>query len=1010
MRDDHHDKSAAPVISIGKVTDGGAAVEYFEEALKQAKGEPLHRYLASGRSPAHWYGRGAAALGLRGAVEREQLVRILDASDPSTGEALGTRHGTRKNLAYDVTYSVPKSVSLLWALGDAHVRTAVMEALHAGADAAHEYLERHAAWGRVVDPATKQVEAVRAELVTAAFTHRTARPVTHGGRQTVDPQLHVHLLVSSAVRRANGTWGQLHSPALYTHAAAAGAIGQAATRDVLVSLLGVRVRTNANGTFEIDGFTPEQLAEFSQRHRQVLAAAAAAGATSLHGTKVAVLDTREAKSEPDDARLVADWHERAAPLGLTREHIAGLLDQEQVRTMRWFDVETVEQVVGRGEGGLTAQASVFSRREVIRSLAAHAPLGMQRDALEGLADAILAERSVVVPMIPDHPAGLSDNEAVRQWVERGFEIHYSTREVVGLEQRTLESVWSRQQEGTVVLPLDAVERAVRRAATPLTPGQRAMVDAVCLSAAGVVIVEGAAGTGKTTGARVIRDACIAQRVPIVGCAVSNRATVELQEEAGIPSFSTASLLHQLTAMGRRLQRGSIIVADECSMMGPGLAELVLVAQRDGAKLAVLGDHRQLQPIDGGALFRSLGDRIGRVELTEVVRQTEAWDRAVLLALRRGQPEPLVKRYLEDGRVRTLKDEPARIAAMAADWVSATCDGHDVLTIARERHVVAALNTVTRAAAIEAGLVHPRGVRRHCLDHLGNTPVDLGELEFAVGDRVLLVGQTIRRCGLVKGARGSVVRVDGDGTLVVAPRKGGRHLTVPPEYTGVTHGYALTAHRAIGATADMGLVHGSDGADTQWHYVALSRHRIRAIYYDVERPRDPEGVHHEDVEPRALEERLVLAMARDGSKATTLDYPREYDRQLLHAHAAADPRGGPSGAPTEKQLDILRDRGRLQDLPRVATWVHASVLIDMAQGASVGDPARQWLMQSGASAEDAGRIVALAVRDVRASAHTSDDTPQRAKTRPVVTPTNERRREQAIHRARRNRNASYDRTP
>lgn len=1008
MRDHEDHAAAASMISIGKVTDGGAAIGYFEEALQQAKGEELHRYLASGRSPAQWVGRGAEALGLRGAVERDQLVRILDALDPSSGRALGRRQ-RRKNLAYDVTYSVPKSVSLLWALGDAHVRAAVTEALHAGADAAHEYLESHAAWGRVTSPASGQTVAVRAELVTAAFTHRTARPVSHGGRHTVDPQLHVHLLVSAAVRRTNGTWGQLHSSALYKHAAAAGAVGQAATRDVLVRLLGVRVRTNTNGTFEVEGFSAEQLAEFSQRHRQVMAAATAAGATSLHGTKVAVLDTREAKGEVDEAALVADWHERAAPLGVTREHVAGLLGQEQIRTMRWFDVETVEQVVGRGEGGLTAQASVFSRRDVIRALAAHAPLGMQRKAIEDVADAILAESSVVVPMVPEHPADVSDEEAQRRWVERGFEVHYSTREVVALEQRTLESVLARQHEATAVLPAAAVKGAVRRARTPLTPGQRAMVDAVCLSPAGVVIVEGAAGTGKTTGARVIRDACGSEGVPIVGCAVSNRATVELQEEAGIPSFSTASLRHQLTVMGRRLQPGSIVVADECSMMGPDLAELVLLAQRDGAKLALLGDHRQLQPIDGGALFRSLGDRIGRVELREVVRQTEAWDRAVLLALRAGAPKPLVEKYLANGRVYTADDEAARIAAMARDWVAATRSGNDVLTVARERHIVAALNTVTRVAAIEAGLVRRNGVRRHCVDHLGNRPVDLGELDFAVGDRVLLVGQTIRRSGLVKGTRGRVLKVRRDGTLVIAPRKGRRHLVVPPDYTGITHGYALTAHRAIGATADMALVHGSDAADTQWFYVALSRHRIRATYYDVEPPRDPDGVHHQDVEPHEIEERLEIAMSRDGSKATTLDYPREYDRQLLEAHLSADA-GGPHSAPTDKQLAFLRDRGRLDDLPRIATWVHASVLIDTIQGGPIGGRARAWLLESGASAEDADRMVALAVRDVRASRRVvADRRPARGAAGKAVRPVFERHREQPARDLRRGRGASYDRS-
>jgi conjugative relaxase-like TrwC/TraI family protein len=952
------------VISIGNVVAVRDGVRYFHEAIAD---NPADYYAARGEAAGVWRGMGAEQLGLVGPVRREDFTRILEGRHPATGEKLGRHHGKRKNVAFDVTFSVPKSVSLLYALGDDQVQQAVLRALDAGADAAHGYIVRHAAWGRALNPATGSVERIRAHVATASFVHRTARPVTRDGVVTVDPQLHVHLVVASFVLRASGVWGQLDSAPLYSHAAAAGAIGQAATRDVLVRELGVRVRTRPNGTFQVEGFSEEQLAEFSQRHRQALAAAAAAGITSLHGEKVAVLDSRESKSaiEPGTDHF-ARWRERAAEVGLSPSTLQDLLDAEPVRELRWFDVQTAQQVVGRHEGGLTAHASVFTRRDLIRSLAAHAPLGMRPEPIEELADAILADPSVSAAMVPKGAIGDSPEEAMRRWVGRGLELHYSTPEVVALERRMLTSAVARQHDATCVLPSAEVKAAVDNVGVVLTGDQRAMVVGVCTSAAGVVVVEGAAGTGKTTAVRVIRDIHADAGVAVIGCAPSGRAAVSLEEEARVPTFTTASLLRRLRG-GEHLARGGLVIADECSMLGPDLAELVLRAEQDGTKLVLIGDSEQLQPIDGGALFTSLGDRLGRISLTEVVRQQERWDREVLMALRAGDATPLVRRYLEEGRVTECADQPSRIATMAAHWVTAASDGDDVITVARERVVVAELNAVTRGAAVRAGLVEAVGVRRACLDRVGAIDVSLGSLEFAVGDRILLVGANDRRRGLVKGLRGTVIETGGDGTLVLeTPAR--QRVTVPPDYAGVSHGYALTAHRAQGATADVALVHGTDAADRQWQYVALSRHRIRAAYYDVALTRaDLDGVHHEhSVDTAGLEERLVAALSRDGSKPTTLDYPGAYDRQLLAAHVANGPAGGVGAAPTEAQLAILRDHVAMDDLPPAATWVHASLVIDGVLGTPEGEQARVWLREAGAPPDESGRAVAVAIADVAAS--------------------------------------------
>jgi len=143
-------------------------------------------------------------------------------------------------VAFDVTVSAPKDVSILYALGDEHTRSTMLRIHSKGVQAAAAYLQANAGWARQYNRDTKTTEAVRAKLLMPEFVHRTARPVTDPatGIVTVDPQLHTHITVPTWVQRPDGSWSQLHSEPLYQHAAAAGAIAQAEWRDHLVRELG----------------------------------------------------------------------------------------------------------------------------------------------------------------------------------------------------------------------------------------------------------------------------------------------------------------------------------------------------------------------------------------------------------------------------------------------------------------------------------------------------------------------------------------------------------------------------------------------------------------------------------------------------------------------------------------------------------------------------------------------------------------------------------------------------
>ena len=124
--------------------------------------------------------------------------------------------------------------------------------------------------------------------------------------------------------------------------------------------------------------------------------------TSPHGSgrEVATLDTREGKHEVAATEdLFARWHERAASVGLDGETVQAVFGREPgALEPRRLDVQRSVDILG--VHGLTARQATFTRRDLIRAVASHAPLGMSRAQLEATVDWILADRDAVQPLPP----------------------------------------------------------------------------------------------------------------------------------------------------------------------------------------------------------------------------------------------------------------------------------------------------------------------------------------------------------------------------------------------------------------------------------------------------------------------------------------------------------------------------------------------------------------------------------------------------------------------------------
>jgi conjugative relaxase-like TrwC/TraI family protein len=591
--------SGGMVADIAKLSVGRE--EYYTRELATDHEQYLSGH---GESPGRWYGAAATSLGLQGEASAVGFRRMFEGRHPDTGEFLGHPHGKGAVPAFDVVLRPTKSVSVLYGLGDPATGRAVLVAHHAGVAEATAYLDEHVGARR----GHGGVQHVSGHgLLAVGFDHRTSREG--------DPLLHTHLVVANRTQGPDGRWTALDGRDLYRHRLAADAIYRATYQRQLVRTLGVEwTAADAHGNRELQGMSQDLVRSFSKRTDQIDTELDRLAVDGRDRTprlvKWAVHATRKPKEHEPPDTLYGQWRTEAAERGvdpdtLVRQVTGRTVDREQDRTV---SERTVSKVFARlaCPDGLTAQASTFARHDVIAALGTQLA-GSTRAELEDLTDRFLTERAVSV--------------VVERAVE---ERRWSTPELLGVEQRLVAGATGRSGEQTAVVSHEAVRTALQ-AHPSAGEDQQGMVRDVCQGGAGVAVVVGRAGTGKTFALGVARHGWQLDGYRPLACAPTGIATVSLEGE-GFEEVATCDrLLADLDGDRETLDSRTVLVVDEAGMLGSRkLTRLLGHAEQAQAKVVLVGDDRQLAAIDAGGGFRALRLRLGASELVENRRQRQAW--------------------------------------------------------------------------------------------------------------------------------------------------------------------------------------------------------------------------------------------------------------------------------------------------------------------------------------------------------------------------------------------------
>ncbi len=812
-----------PVLSIGKVRLSGEG--YYLAAVADGVDE---YYRGVGEAPGRWVGDAAGPLGLEGEVAAEELHAVWAGQHPETGEGLGRFRG-RQIAGYDLTFRAPKSVSLLAGLGDTDTVRAVTAAHEAAVDAAFGYIQRSAARSRTGAGGAEQIEVKG--LVAAAFRHRTSR--------AGDPHLHTHVLVANMAQGADGRWRTLDGRWLYLHAKTAGYLYEAHLRHELTRRLGVEWGPVRNGIADVAGIDRRVLEHFSDRRRQIEEHLDELGFRSARAAELAALDTRTAKDLSADAGSMREaWEAKAAEVGFSPEHLGLVLDR--VPTMVPEEVPTPGHSALAADllspSGLTAKASTFDRRDLLRAVAERMPAGATVAQIEATADQVLTHPEVVTLIAPSETIGALGSTVIRRDDGKVIstvnldEGRWSTIELVNLERRLVHHALSRIGEGAGIAPPELLDAALRRRRN-LAYEQSLMVQHLTSSGNGVDVVSAAAGTGKTYTLECTREVWEAAGYRVIGAALAGIAARELETNAGIPSWTLAALRMDLDAGRQHLDHRTVLVIDEAGMAGTRtLAPLLDLAARSGAKVVLVGDPRQLPEIDAGGVLNGLAHRVGAVELTENRRQRSHWERDALRELRAGDLDTALDAYAAHGRLVTAPTALDVRRQMVADWWTHHSAGETTAMAAYRRSDVDDLNGRARAYMQEAGL-------------LTGPELEINGRPFQAGDHIVCLRNN-RRLGINNGTRATATNVDPDQhTIEIHTTRGSVRL--PADYIDgghLAHGYATTIHKTQGATVDHGLLLGTDELFRERGYVGMSRGRLTNHLYlvGVTEPDDTAG--------------------------------------------------------------------------------------------------------------------------------------------------------------------------
>ncbi len=776
--------------------------------------------------PGVWSGGGDKVLGLPSIVAFGHLELLSNGFAPDGRPLIQNAGATDHQKAWDVTNSANKFFSVLLSQANLTLREMLLRILQDANRSSLDYTNENAVFTRRGKGGLIREKALP---IIATFEDLASREL--------EPSAHCHNVYLNCAAREDGSFGTIISDTLYKSKLTGGALFQLEMAYLAQTRLGLEIEPDGD-SFRIVGVPLKLVDRYSTRSKQIHKKTGTKGSHSAKAKAVAALDTRKEKSEtpPTRAELFRRWQEINHSEGFTDEVVQSLLGKATAPK----EPVVLRPSILRCVHELLDSQSYFSEQELIRAVAKK-QIGKWVSASEVVEQVkeFLAVDSQIVFLGPlDH------------------EAQFSTRAMLDLERKLMAALDEGKHDRSHVIKVDIVNRILDER-LPLGPQltedelirnkeQRAAVIKLLCNPGNVQVLEGMAGTGKTYVLAIVKEILQKMGRRVTGTALSAVVARNLKEGVGIESATIATRLLQLNPRksfafhhkrqakrflkgkrtyaydGRRfrLDHKTVLLVDEAGMVGTRqMAELLSHVRKAGAKMILVGDRRQLQPIEAGGPFARLADQADKAELQHVTRQKlepddpePDWHRKAGKLIAAGLVEQALDKFYERRRFTIHPDREQAMFAILQDCaVKGVDDPENNFILAGLNAEVTLLNIRFQDARRKAG-------------KLGNEEVRIGDYTFSTGD-VVQFRTNSHLYGVDNGNRGVVVGFNPFGRTMAVKLFASDKMVIIPyrHYTDIHLAYALTTHVTQGATVpNVYVLLGGNMQDRHLSYVQTTR--------------------------------------------------------------------------------------------------------------------------------------------------------------------------------------------
>jgi len=727
--------------------NSGMAERYFEEHYSQDD------YYTQGQTCiGQWIGKGATELGLAGDVNRNHFSALLQGVDPHSGRVLVPPHANGEHAAgWDSVYSAPKSVSIQALIGSDH---RLIQAHENAVRRTLQEVEKYA----TTHQGHQRDRVVSANVVGAAFNHLAARPVGQSDHGP-DPQLHTHVVLLNITKRPDGEWRGLDPIEIYRSQT----YGSAVYRSELareVQRLGYRIEVTApNGSWELEGYSREQVMAFSQRRLDIQQQMAAVGLSGPRAAQIAALNSRQTKGQYDEAALKQEWKKRAVDLGIdTVAHVH--LARSRGGELQDHNTETVSAIAFAARH-TTEREAVVDRRQLEAAALQHA---MGRVDLDGIRLSInQAEQTHTLIR-----AGKPD------W--RRPQGAFTTDETLALERQNVAIIKAGIDQAQPIANFQMVKQWV--ASKGLSLDQISVAELSLTSKSWATAIEGLAGTAKTTTVGAIREFAEARGYSVQGFGMTS-ASVRALKEAGLEASTVASLIANKlpSKTGPELW-----IVDESSLLATKpVNELLKVAYQAGVeRIVFVGDQRQHHAIEAGAPIRQfLAENMAVAELTTIRRQKDPALKAVVELAAKGRPAEALDKLLEQLRVHEIADVDQRYRRIAENFLIGHQLGQTTLVVSPGNDERKQLNQTIRDLLVANGQVAAQGHDHSILVAKDKTKAEVAYARNYAEGEVIHFAKANKRQGIDRNTYSTVEAVNRQANTLTLRSKDGRQVELSP---------------------------------------------------------------------------------------------------------------------------------------------------------------------------------------------------------------------------------------